>query len=77
MFNHTINGFFIKKDILVGREKKAGKKVFLITDITLDEETNKPLVFNTIEDLLEYKIDGKKISDILADKKELNIDNKF
>jgi len=77
MFNKEINGFFIKKDILISREKIGGKKVFLITDISIDEEINKPVKFNSIDDLFNYTIDNKKIADILSGCNALNIDNQF
>lgn len=73
MFNKSVNGFYIKKDILITRQKVAGKKMFYIIDMRTDE--TKEMSFNNIDELFDAKINGETIELLLKDKKELNITN--
>ncbi len=73
MFNKVINGFYIKKDILVTRQKVAGKKKFYVIDMRTDE--TKENCFNNIDELFDFKINGETIEQLIKDKKDLNVSN--
>lgn len=74
MFNEKINGFFIKKDVMITRNKVGGKKKYMLSYLL---EDGKDVVFNNVDELYDYKLDGVKIGDILTPLTSLNIVNEF
>lgn len=74
MFNEKINGFFIKKDVMITRNKVGGKKKYMLSYLL---EDGKDVVFNNVDELYDYELDGVKIGDILTPLTSLNIVNEF
>lgn len=82
MFNNTINGFYLEKDVYVYCEKRGGKKHFGIDDFSkytqeeINADVNKPLCdFKTIDELFSFIYKGKTVREWIEPLNELNIDN--
>ena len=84
MFNRTITGFFLEKDVSVYCEKRGGKKYFAIDDYSTytEEEIEKDIFhpvaeFKSLDELWNFEYKGKKFADWVLPLEGLNIDNQF
>ena len=75
MYNHEIDGFYLKRDVWIGRQKKGGKKSYTLLDTRTDRI--KEIKFETIDKLWEHKIDGETIGSIIEKLNELNTDGEL
>lgn len=82
MFNSDMNYFYLEKNVMVYRTKRAGKKYFGINDSTMytpediENDVWKPICeFRTIDELFSYSYKGKTVKEWIEPLDELNIDN--